>query len=125
MLLVKGKYKVEASPLNLIVSRKRTDSDSYKEVAYLPTFPAVLRWMVLQEIYDADLKDLKTIAKAIEELREHIDSIPFQITIERKADARGRVAKEKGEQEVSSNLISEPVEEIEEEDTEEESEDDE
>lgn len=80
-MLVGNNWKIESDSLNVILmkkvkrKKKGTDEtyDDWKNIGYYSNFENAFKAMVDQRIRDTDLTDIKSINKAILDMKKEID----------------------------------------------------
>ena len=81
-MLIGKDWKIGADKLNIILYKrgiaKKTGRDTWRVMGYFATVGGALHELVNQRVRDTELKDLKTITKAIEELLGLITELPLQ-----------------------------------------------
>ena len=85
---INEKYQVKSDTLNYIIQENKPVQDKESEnygkenwttIAYCSSVKSCLRYLVDKEVRETELKDLKTVLEAIENLNKDIEKLQFTI----------------------------------------------
>ena len=92
-MLIGKKYKVEVQGLDLVLSEraivqrgKNTGKEAWHDIGYFASIEGIINHLTQKHVRESQLTDLKTVLKAINDLREVVRAIPRVPVIVNKAD---------------------------------------